>query len=193
MTSANLPDFDKVAAALRQLGATEGATAAHGTLCGLLCVLGGRASPVWVANVVGIDPADRGADAPQVEVLSALVSATAGALADGEMSFLPLLPPDDQPLPQRADALADWCAGFMHGLGEGAGSSGDGQALDGDVSREIMNDFAEIARVSLGDDETELEAEAAYAELVEFVRVGVQLLFEELHDVRRAATAGRVH
>jgi uncharacterized protein YgfB (UPF0149 family) len=56
-----------------------------------------------------------------------------------------------------------------------------------------MQDFAEIARVTLGEDETELEAEAAYAELVEFVRVSVQLLFEELHDVRHGVAAGGVH
>jgi len=31
--------------------------------------------------------------------------------------------------------------------------------------------------------------EAAYAELVEFVRVGVQLLFEELAALRRPATS----
>ena len=52
-----------------------------------------------------------------------------------------------------------------------------------------MEDFGEIARVTLGDDETDLEAEAAYTELVEFVRVSVQLVFEEFYDVRRGVTA----
>ena len=37
------------------------------------------------------------------------------------MAFSLLLPPDDRPLAFRAEGLADWCAGFMHGLGEAAG------------------------------------------------------------------------
>ncbi len=193
MAAASLPSFDVVADALRQLGATEGATAAHGSLCGLLCILGGRAEPLWVADLVGPEPRATSTDGATVQVLAALVTATSGALSDGEMTFLPLLPPDDRPLPQRADALADWCAGFMHGLGEGAGAGGGARSLEGEVSREVMHDFAEIARVTLGDDESDLEAEAAYAELVEYVRVGVQLMFEELHEVRQGLTAGRIH
>ena len=55
-----------------------------------------------------------------------------------------------------------------------------------------MEDFAEIARVTLGDDETDLEAEAAYTELVEFVRVSVQLVFDELYDVRQDLAAASV-
>ena len=34
---------------------------------------------------------------------------------------------------------------------------------------------------------------AAYTELVEFVRVSAQLLFDELYELRRALAAGRVH
>ncbi len=192
MASAVLPGFEVVTQALLALGATEGATAAHGSLCGLICLLGGRAQPIWVAALVGPDPRTT-VDAAPVEVLSALVSATSGALADGEMSFLPLLPPDDHPLPQRADALAEWCAGFMHGLGEAAGAGGGASVLDGEVSREVMHEFAEIARVTLGDGESDLEAEAAYAELVEYVRVGVQLMFEELQDARQGLTATSIH
>jgi uncharacterized protein YgfB (UPF0149 family) len=109
------------------------------------------------------------------------------------MAFYPLLPPDDRPLSLRADGLADWCSGFMHGLGEAAASGAGRDVLGGEVMREIMEDFAEIARVTLGDDETDLEAEAAYTELVEFVRVSVQLVFEELRDVRQGAAAASVH
>ena len=52
-----------------------------------------------------------------------------------------------------------------------------------------MRDFVEITRASV-DTRQDAEAnESAYAELVEFVRVGVQLLFEELADARRPAAA----
>lgn len=191
MATGNLPTFDLVASTLRQLGAEEGATEAHGSLCGFTCVLGPRARLVWVSSLVGGD-AD-GASGEDGSVLAELAAVTANALAEGAMAFTPLLPPDDRPLAARTEALADWCAGFMHGLGEATAGAALGGALAAPVAREIMQDFAEIARVTLGEEETELEAEAAYAELVEFVRVSVQLLFEELHDVRQGVAAGSVH
>jgi hypothetical protein len=132
------------------------------------------------------DPASEG-------VLGNVASDTCASLSDGDMSFQPLLPPDDRPLSLRADGLAEWCAGFMHGLGEAAGHAAARDALSGDVTREIMADFGEIARLTLGDEEADLDAESAYTELVEFVRVSVQLMFEELCDVRRRLAAASVH
>ena len=43
MTPDSTPTFETVDNALRALGAGEGATEAHGSLCGLTCVLGLRA------------------------------------------------------------------------------------------------------------------------------------------------------
>jgi uncharacterized protein YgfB (UPF0149 family) len=43
--------------------------------------------------------------------------------------------------------------------------------------------------VGVDPDESEEENEQAYAELVEFVRVGVQLLFDELAPYRQPQTA----
>lgn len=193
MATGNLPSFDLVASALRQLGATEGATEAHGSLCGLTCVLGPRARLAWVAGLLGEEAVEAAGQRADGAVLAELAAATAAALSGGDMAFTPLLPSDEQPLAERTDGLADWCAGFMHGLGEAAGGAALGGALTAPVVREIMDDFAEITRVTLGEEETELEAEAAYAELVEFVRVSVQLLFEELHDVRQGVAAASVH
>lgn len=192
MVTGNPPSFDLVERVLRQLGATEGATEAHGSLCGFICLMGPRARAAWSVGLLdGADAAE--SDAEGAAVLAHLAEATAAALADAGMAFYPMLPPDDMPLSARADGLADWCTGFIHGLGEAAAAAPGRDVLGGEVMREIMADFAEIARVTLGEDETDLEAEAAYTELVEFVRVSVQLVFEELRDVRQVAAAASVH
>ena len=47
-------------------------------------------------------------------------------------------------------------------------------------SGELVRDFIEITRADVDEGEDAESNESAYAELVEFVRVGVQLLFEEL-------------
>jgi uncharacterized protein YgfB (UPF0149 family) len=175
------PNFDRIDGTLRRIGAADGAAEAHGCLCGLACLLGTAAAAAWVATTA------RGSDPGDARVLGTLAASTCTALAEGDMSFMPLLPPDDRPLADRATGLAQWCAGFMHGLGEAAGQHGAGQALAGEMTGEVIADFSEIARVALDDDESELEAETAYAELVEFVRVSVQLVFEEQQAVRARA------
>ncbi len=192
MTTDHSPSFDVIDHELRRLGAAEGAPEAHGNLCGLACVLGPGALPVWVAGLTAAD-STAGAPGERADTLAEVAATTCAALTDGDMAFALLLPPDDRPLSSRAEGLADWVAGFMHGLAEAAAVRAASEALEGEVTREIMGDFAEIARATLGDDEADLEAEAAYTELVEFVRVSVQLVFDELYDVRQRQASVGVH
>ena len=97
------------------------------------------------------------------------------------MEFDLLLPEDAQSIDERATALAQWCQGFLYGLGSGAVQ--DAGSLPGDVG-EIVRDLTEISRVGVDIAQPEESNENAYAELVEFVRVSVQVLFEELEPVR---------
>ena len=56
----------------------------------------------------------------------------------------------------------------------------------------MVRDFTEISRVEVDGSDSDESNESAYAELVEFVRVGVQLVFDELSPCarRRAEPAG---
>jgi uncharacterized protein YgfB (UPF0149 family) len=58
-----------------------------------------------------------------------------------------------------------------------------------------VRDFIEISHAGVEEEASDEANEAAYAELVEFVRVGVQLLFEELGVARAPAapTAAPLH
>ena len=106
----------------------------------------------------------------------------AGALCASEGYRLDLLmPDDDEPLELRAAALTSWCNGFVYGLG--TGGAADPERLPGDAG-EIVRDLAEITRAGVDEREGEEANEAALAELVEFVRVGVQVVFEELGALR---------
>jgi uncharacterized protein YgfB (UPF0149 family) len=89
--------------------------------------------------------------------------------------------------------LALWCTGFLYGLGTGQISDLD--ALNGDVG-EIVRDFTEISRATGDDADADESNEQAYAELVEFIRVGAQVVFEELLPLRQqvySTTQQRLH
>jgi hypothetical protein len=94
-----------------------------------------------------------------------------------------LLPADDELLSSRTEALSQWCAGFLFGLA--LGGFREEVAMPDNVS-EVMKDFSEISRAGFTSDATDEADEAAYMEIVEYVRMGVLLLYEELQPVPTA-------
>jgi uncharacterized protein YgfB (UPF0149 family) len=95
-------------------------------------------------------------------------------LADPELGFEPLLPEDDRPLTERAEAMVDWCRGFLGGFG----LAGTGARQLSDEAQEILRDLGTIAASSF-DFGNEDEDEDALIEVQEFVRIGAMLLFTE--------------
>jgi uncharacterized protein YgfB (UPF0149 family) len=81
----------------------------------------------------------------------------------------------------------------LSGVGNTAPSSVRSSSEVGALA-EILRDFAQISRAGLSEEEAEGHGQPdfALAEIREFVRVSVQLAFEELGPVR-AAAAGEVH
>ncbi|MDH4022627.1 MAG: UPF0149 family protein [Gammaproteobacteria bacterium] len=190
--SPDSPTFDAMDQALRRVEAPSDAAEAHGSLCGLVCGLGAGGQSVWLADTLADAQANESVPGQTSAVLTALAASTCAVLEGAEMSFYPLLPDDDQPLVERVDGLAQWCLGFNHGLFVAA-RIGDAEAeLNSGNTAEIVRDFSEMTQVAVGDDPPDAAGEEAYAELVEYVRVSVQLVYEELAAVRqRVFSAGR--
>jgi len=174
-------DFEDVLAAA---GSLADAAEAHGSLCGALCSMAPYRMQDWVNEILP-DGAMLGEES--AAMLERVFTATASAFGEQGMDFKPLLPDDEQPLNGRANALALWCTGFLYGLGTGQISNFD--ALNGDVG-EIVRDFTEISRATGDEAEADESNEQAYAELVEFIRVGAQVVFEELLPLRRQEFPG---
>jgi hypothetical protein len=86
-------------------------------------------------------------------------------------------------------ALALWCQGFLSGIGT-TSPTAVRQSAEGDALGEILRDFAEISRAGLSEDEAAGHGrpDFALAEIHEYVRVSVQIVFEELAAARAAAT-----
>ena len=158
-----------------QLGMS--ASELHGALAGYLCAGGLSPAREWLSALALDEIDDALGDAPARELFDRLFTGCAADLEDPELAFDLLLPDDTVPMAERAVALVDWCRGFLGGLGlSGADLE---QGLSGEAS-EILADLARIAATRFDDESGGDEDEEAYAEVVEYVRVGVLLLHGEL-------------
>jgi uncharacterized protein len=178
MHTASYTEIQRVLADERSM---TDAAEAHGTLAGALCTVPTYRFEDWLQEILP----DGRAQPLSSGALRSLYFITAETLNGAELEFHPLLPEDASPLDERTTALAQWCVGFLYGLG--SGSIPDLTALPGEVG-EVIRDFDEITRVGVdggqSEDDSGEQNESAYAELVEFVRVGVQIVFEELESLR---------
>jgi hypothetical protein len=151
---------------------------AHGCLCGALCLRPDYSLADWLDEILPeADAAAAAADGP----FAPLFAETAGVLARPDMEFEPLLPGDEADLASRVAALAAWCHGFLYGFGSAGTASL--AALSESVG-EVLADLAQVSHAgAVGAESPEVE-EDAYLELIEFVRAGVQILYEELAALR---------
>ncbi|HTE43470.1 MAG TPA: UPF0149 family protein, partial [Steroidobacteraceae bacterium] len=156
---------------------------AHGCLCGAVCVADDYPLERWLEEM--FDDSSLSSDAGDIgavkDVLRVLHADTVRALHGDEMEFAPFLPDDDLPLDKRAEYLAQWCQGFLYGYGSIGNERRPNLSRD---ASEVLRDFSQVARASAGASDPTEEDESDYAEIIEYVRVSVQLLFDELAEHR---------
>lgn len=175
------PSHAELAAVLTRLACAAGASDLHGSLIGYLSMGGVPQAEGLLERLESTG--DHAADAAAIDVFEDLIEQAQTQLDDPDLGFAPLLPHVEQPLPLRAEALRDWCRGFLGGLGLG-GLAGD-VALSAEGS-EILGDFDAIAAAHFDYADDDEEDENALAEVLEFVRVGTLLLHAELGALARA-------
>lgn len=179
--------FAEVAQVLEGLDSAVAPAEAHGCLCGALCARSDYPLELWLEELM---PVGQSGDEHSRAALALLYEDTLAALRGGQMEFEVLLPRDDIALATRAEVLSQWCQGFLYGFGIAAEVDHQ-DPLPQNVA-EILNDLSHIGRASveLEADDNE-EEEVAYAEVVEYVRVGAQLIHDELFRQRPSEDASQ--
>jgi len=178
--------YDRLQATLELAGLELRASEVHGMVCGEICrqiKLGQKLGqdPDFAA-LIGVSAPDSGPGKAVLEVVEALTEETTRSLQDG-MGLTLLLPDEDAPIEERTEALADWARGFVLALLRGNKLSADDREAD---SAEVVQDLSKISEAQPGGRAE--EDERALAELEEYMRVGAQLVFEELHPDEGASS-----
>jgi uncharacterized protein YgfB (UPF0149 family) len=189
MNTKNLPvqapghaELSSVLAALR-LGVQP--SDLHGSLSGYLCAGTQATEEDWLDR---LELAPDTAEVAQAPLLRALYRHACAQFESTPARVEPLLPSPDQSIALRAQALVEWCRGFLGGFGL-AGVTARAP-LSGDAE-EILTDFAAIAASRLEHD-NDVEDASAFADVLAFVCTASALLQREVQASARI-TARSLH
>jgi hypothetical protein len=175
-------DYGVLADLLDRSGSPVPPAELHGGLCGVICASGRRAAESWLDSFVEECAGEPNVASQLAAQLKALGNDTYDALAGMNLEFAPLLPDDESGVELRTEALALWCHGFLAGLVVGGLDFGGDETAFSAELEELVRDFAEISKAGAAPEEVGDRhlSDSALVELEEYVRVGAQLVFEEL-------------
>ena len=165
-TTDSIEKFENV---LRQNGLDLSIAQVHGTLAGLVCLGHSEGNfQQWNHLLVPKHPTQS-----LLDTVFTLIYFTDHCLESPEFKFRPILC-SATGLLERVESLGDWCLGFSIGL--------DLQSIKqiktySEDAKHFLSDIAEISLVEALTDDN--ESERAFYELEEYVKVGVQLIYEE--------------
>ena len=148
----------------------------QGSLCGLLCLNSQANRNTWYTALFE----DYKPGPEEQQSLIALFDETFQALNSLDFELQLELPDDDAPLGSRVAAMADWCQGLLYGLGA------SGLKDEGKLSKDCQEYITDVIQISQIDDIDLEEAEQDennFAELVEYLRMGLFLLYGELQPI----------
>lgn len=180
--------FDELTRLLEVEGFEENTAELHGILCGRLA--GGErlvGDGLREALIQSLESDEELIDNALAD-LTQLYQLSLAALSDSSFAFSPLLPDDDRPLAERVEALSQWAQGFLDGLVD-AGLSGD-STLSDDAS-DALGDIVAIAH-AVYDGQGDNEDETDFAELEEYIRIAVILIFAELASPEDVVSPGSI-
>lgn len=145
----------------------------QGALCGLLCMDSMADRTSWYKNLFeDFAPSEE----EKLDLIN-LFDTTMQSLNSLDFDFQMELPDDNVPLTSRLSAMADWCQGLVYGLG----TSGMSNETDlSDDCQEFVTDVIKISQVSFEGIEDNDDEQANFEELVEYLRMGLFLLYGEL-------------
>ena len=175
----SLPNYETLDTLLQQNSIALTAAEIHGLITGLIC--GGSRDQGWQTLVH--DLANDGLAFSQViaQPLRDLYDTTYEALDDSNFTFSMLFPNENASVFDHADALAGWVNHFLLGLGVAQPKLAEKKEVS-----EVITDLRNIGMLGYDEDEDQEELEQALEEVVEYVRVAVQLCYITFTEGKKA-------
>ena len=179
-----IPNYEQIENALTLMDSPYSAEDSHGMLCAMLIVNNSLQCARWLDEICTQGNITKFEKTSEQETLCALYDHTKQELNDSLLNFTLLMPEEESSLSARVGSLKKWCDGFLFGLALAGVKDLSHVPED---SMEILQDITTISQADEDDEEDEMN-EVAYMDIVEYVRMGVLLINEEMHPMNRHQT-----
>ncbi|MBD2814169.1 YecA family protein [Xenorhabdus sp. Flor] len=175
----SLPNYQSFDEILHQQSVALTAAEMHGLISGLLC--GGNHDSSWQTLVHDLANDGLAFSQTLAQPIRELYEVTFESLDDSNFNFNLLLPDDEAGVFACADALAGWVNHFLLGLGVA-----DPKITEKKEIQEVITDLRNIGMLGYDEDEDQEELSQALEEVLEYVRVAVQLCYIALATPKKA-------
>ena len=174
-------DYDYISECIENTGLAMMTSECHGNACGVLCSQIGMNANDWFDKLISTGEISVDHVELLADLLKDLYQTTEQLLNNIDFDFELFLPDDETGIRDRLDALGEWCSGFL--LGISVGGITDIKSMPEEISA-FLNDCLEIARVGNSELNNSEDDETSYSDLVEYVRMGVMTMFEEVYQLK---------
>lgn len=166
--------YSVVNSIILQKEAADSAAEVHGIAVAMLCLEPKTEVGSWLSEAISKE-----ADLLEEDklLLINLFEQSKELMESDEFIFDLFLPDEQELVNSRCLALAQWCQGFLFGMGRIETDS----EWPGDVG-EILKDIVEFTKLEADGDGDDEEAESAIMEIQEYLRASVMLIRSELND-----------
>ncbi len=178
-------EFPEIKEILLQANAINDVAESHAIASGMLVANISADKLIWVKQVMGEIEESTLPPADVMQSLGNWFDEIKEQLQDSNLRFELCLPDDDEPLEKRVTALQEWCRGFILGIALSGVKDFDDLPED---TRDLLTDFSRIGKEEEFDLDDIDESEASYADISQYVRIGVLLINEELQPMDATST-----
>ena len=175
----NESDLDE---ALENCDSGRNSIQAHGLLCGYIMTHGLKLHDMWLNRMFENSSNEKGDKYKYI--FDDLFIKTWQQLEGRQSEFELFLPGDDRGLLTSAKAIGSWCDSYLHGLISSVTTEKLKKAINREPTSILIKDLLEMTKATIGEEDDDETNERSYAELVEYTRIAVQLIFEELDESR---------
>ena len=177
--NAIIPTYQQVSRAIQKLGSDIDPSETHGLLTGVICSGSLMDGKSWLNHLTHTQQKETKTTAASRAQILELYRISFERLNDDEFNFDLLLPSDTETLNTRAEALTNWCKGFLTGLSIAGIDIKTGVSEE---SADALYHLVEIAKLDFEEISITEQDEMAFFEVSEYVRLSAMVIFTEIHN-----------
>ncbi|MGQ3889086.1 UPF0149 family protein [Legionella sp. CNM-1927-20] len=176
---ARLPTYQEFVNKVAILSLPISSSELHGIICGYLCAGATQKAESYLQALILQNKKDEFTRAAAMAIFDTY-TITQQQITNLDFTFQLLLPDEESPLIDRAQAFSQWCEGFTQGI---TLSGVNYELLDEEDSREALQYIVEFAQLDYDSVDVSEEDEKALVEISEYTRMAVLRLSEDLHNL----------